>query len=927
MTNKMKVYQLKNIKQCQFKAYISQFDFKTLNNKSNMIRQVYKSILQGYDFLSLNEDNLKQIITEKLEDTYFLTQQEKDVEINIILNYLLRYIKYENKNKYNRKIIGKKVYETVGLNDENNNEIEVKADIVFENANSIELVKYKTSATKLSYKARTEKNLPENDMELYLLKKLGEKLYTNHNKLIISSYYHLKGKNEDSEILKQFLSDKSVLYSELAKLEGLTFTDKKAKKENDKAIKNIKDVLYFDNSEGNNVITFDYDKNLSDTVIKLANTELSKDSEKCKSADCEFCSYSTLCNYNKDAKNELQIVKEVEKASGEVKLTEAQKQVINIEEGNYRINAVAGSGKSTTMVMRVIELLKKGYSVNDILMITFTNKGCEELKDKISYWLKHYNIKGINKTSLNIFTFNSFGENIISNKWKRLGFTKQPELASLIDIIDIIKDLLKEYNDIEWLNYKNPLLNYPNAKGAFKQLLIYFDLIKSFNYNKNSFITKALNTDSFDIKGINKADIIFEIYDKFNQLLKEKNLLQYQDQILYTIELFEKFPELINRYGYKQIIVDEYQDTDFAQVKVLHLLRDYEQCKSLIVVGDSSQAIYGFRNTTPENIINFHKEFDNVKDIFLLDNFRSTPEICNVANKLDKINKNRIDKDIISKKENGVLPQLLQFKTLDEEYNNITDLIEESIKNDITKHEICVIARTKKELLEIQNYLNNKNIPNIIKASELYLDNTYVQTIINLANFFKNNEYNYYLMEYLNIINNDFIKEKDMNIIKEKVENLKNKLVEEFSVIEDEQEKIKYFYSLIEPIINLDVIAHDFIEGINGKVFFTFNEFLNYLYKFMLYQDNTSIEKDENKYDAVVLTTAHSSKGKEWKIVINTIDKYKYSDIINNETLLEEERRLLFVSITRAKNELYITYIQAKIKQETKENTVYLLMS
>ncbi|NFF75923.1 ATP-dependent helicase [Clostridium sporogenes] len=916
----IKLYQLKNIKQCPFKAYVSQFDFKTLVNKSSMVRKVYKNILCNYNFIKLSQLQLKDIISEQLEDKYFLTNQEKEIEVLTISNYLTRYIEYEK--RLNRKLLARNIYNNIEIGDKN---IELNADIVFDNGNNIEIIKYKTSATKLSYKARTEKNLPKNDIELYLLKKLGEKLFSQYKKPIISSYYHLKGKNEDKNTYEQFLKDKLVLISKLNDLEFMAkiCVDKKDKKAIDKQMKTIKDVLYFDNTKGNNIISFDYDNDLSDEIIELSNTDLNFDSEKCQSSDCEFCSYSTLCNHKYIDKNDgVEEVQSLKKSNGEVKLTEAQKQVVDIEEGNCRVNSVAGSGKSTTMVLRAIELFKKGYKTNDILMITFTNKGCEELKEKITYWLSYYGIKGIYPRDLNIFTFNSFGDSVISKEWGKLGFTERPQLATMIDINDIIKELLKEYDKIEWLNYKNPLLNYPNSKGAFKQLLIYFNLIKSFNYTAEELIENVLMKEKYDLtkEELNKkVDLIIELYDKFNKKLKEKNLLQYQDQVLYLIQLLEVYPELKDVYGYKHIIVDEYQDTDSSQVDLLHLLNKYNGFKSLMIVGDNSQAIYSFRNTTPKNILNFDKEFENVKDIFLLDNFRSTPQICSVANKLDKLNTQRIDKDIISKKENGKIPELLKFKTIDNENKYIISLIQEKIKERIPKHEICYITRTKKELLELQKLLDEKSIPNIVEASELYLDNTNVQCIINLANFFRNMEQDYYLMEYLLIADNKFL-EIDNKSFQEIVQTIKNEIIEEIQEIDNQEDsesieeinkedlKINCFYKRIQPIIEKDEVAKSFIENIQNRKFYTFNELLSYLYKIALYHDDTSIEKDDKKYDAIVLITAHSSKGKEWSVVINSINKYKYEDIKNDLDLLEEERRLLFVSLTRAKDELYVTY-------------------
>jgi superfamily I DNA/RNA helicase len=910
---KINLYQLKNIESCAFKAYISQFDkLKTIDTKSKMIRKVYKDIILENEFK--NSNNLKDIILEKLDDKYFITKEEKLVEANIILNHLQRYFDYES--SLNRTVINKKVSNSVIIG---NVEINLNVDVIFETNTSIELIKYETNVPELSYKARTDKNLPQNNIELYLLKKLGEKLYLNTtNKKIIASFYHLKGKKDEKDIYKQFLEDEDVLKRELYKLSEINIVDKKEQKEIDKKIKELRDVLYFNNSIGNNIISFDYDNNLDNIIIDLLNTELDFNSNKCKSKDCDFCNYSILCNYNtRSFKNELEVIENIKKSESEIRLNDTQTQVVNIENGNYRINACCGTGKSTTMVMRTIELVKKGYSPDDILLITFTNKGCEELKEKIAYWLKVYNVKHINKNNLNIFTFNSFGENIISKEWCKLEFSNQPELATLIDINDTIKELLEESPRIKWLNYKNPLLNYPNAKGCFIQLLLYFNIIKSFDYDKNTFIKEILLKESDISEMENKADIIYDLYNKFNQKLKERNLLQYQDQVLYIIELLTKHKNLINTYGYSHIIVDEYQDTDFIQVKVIQLLMEYNNFKSLMVVGDSSQAIYGFRLTTPENIIKFHENFENTKDIYLLDNYRSTPQICEVANNLDKLNTERIDKQIISKRNDGEIPKLIKCKTLDEEYKYITNIIKEKINNNVPNHELCFIARTKKELLDFQTYLNENNIPSILEVSELYIDNINVQVIINLANFFRNNEYTYYLLEYLNLTNENLFANSKENIILN-VENLKSEIIDALSKLNNENEKINYFHYLISHICEKDEIANIFMNNLKRKTFYTFNDFLNYLHKINIYQDDTAIEKDENRYNAVILTTAHSSKGKEWKIVFNSINNYKYEEIIGNNKLLEEERRLLFVSITRSKDELYITYNTSEDKTRNK---------
>lgn len=904
------VNQLNNIKQCPYKAYISQFNFKTNSTKNIMLSDVCKKVLCQSINKNLTKSEVYKLVAENVEDRYFITKQEKEVEVNILTNHIYRYLQYEQKQ--NRKVLKTKVKnKPVQINDHT---INVSFDIALMNQNYIEVIKFKTGKTKLSYKARTEKNKPENDIELFLIKKIGEQMFSKYELPVVASYYHLKGKNEDEKLYKEWLDKgNDEIANNINNAESalqFSATNKKEIKQFEKVIKQNKDVLYFDNTEGNNIISFDYDKDLSEEIEKLLSIKLTKESEKCQSTtNCQYCDYINQCQY-KFVNIELEKVKEIKKASGKIAPTSTQQEIVAIDSGNYRVNSVPGSGKSSVMVLRVLELLKKSNKLDDTLMITFTNQGCYELKEKIQY---HMNINNMNPRRygrFNIFTFNSFGGMIINEHWGKLGFEKQPELASNIDVLDIIKDMLIEHDNIEWLDYRNPLMNFKNAKGAFYTLLEYFNIIKCYRYNQTELISNILSLenkfkdetpDSLE----NIANKVFELYNIFNSKLKEQNLLQYQDQILFTIQLLENYPNLINQYGYKHMVVDEYQDTNVSQVNVLKLLKTYKDNQSLCIVGDQAQAIYSFNNTTPDNIINFHNEFDNVQDINMIENFRSTPQIVNLANELNNLNQYKNDEDAISRCNNGQLPMLYKFDTSKNECEEIAKLIQDKIDEEIPIHEISVIARTKKELLLLQEVLNDKGIPNVLEISEMFLNNCNVKLILDFINFIKNPKHDYFLYSYGSLFNEDISNATDENI-NELVKQLKVNIIHELEIIEDEKSKINFFLELLQPICELDKVAKEFIEKLNIDKFHTLNDLLNYIQKHQIYSDNTTIEKDDNKYNAVVLTTAHSSKGKEWQVVINTINEYSYENITNGTD--EEERRLLFVSFTRAKKELYVTY-------------------
>lgn len=905
----MKIYQLNNIKQCPYKAYVSSFNLKTMTNKNGMIRSIYKEILLRNDFLSLSKSNLKELILSLLEDKYFVTKQEKQVEFEYIYSYIKRYAVYEK--KLNRRLLSKNINGFIEVGDE---KIQVDIDAVYDNGNNIELIKYKANATELSYKARTEDNKPQNNIELFIMKRLGEKIYEKFKKPIIASFYHMRGKSEDKTVLEDYIKDESILVEKINKLELLNPTEKKEIKEVQKEIKLLKDVLYFNNTEGNNIITFDYNIDLSKDILKLINVELNSNSEKCKSNDCEVCRYSNLCNYE-PVKKEFEQVKELKKSSGEVKLTEDQKKVVyDTHKGIYRIIACPGAGKSSVMVLRTIELFKKGYSAKDVLMITFTNKGAEELREKIGYWLNFYNIKDIKTSELNIYTFNSFGMSIIEKEWEELGYSSKPNLTTTIDVNDILRNLLEKYNNIEWLNYKNPLINFPHIQGVLIQLKNYFNKIKSFAYNQDEFIREVLAKEKCGTDKEIKASTIYYMYEEFNEILKRNNLVQYQEQISLLVKLFKKSNVFIEKYGFKHIVVDEYQDTNYTQVELLQMFKRHKNFTSLVVVGDEDQSIFSFNNTTPQNILDFENDFstpnESVNSIFMVDNFRSTPEICNTANKLISLNEKRLGKSIIGRKANGNLPILIKSNTLKDEYSYIAGKINEYINDSVPYHEIAFIARTKKELLNMQNILNENNIPNIIEVSELFIENQNVKLIISLSKFFRDMSKKYHLMEFYSIVNNTILDNdviENMAIkIKDDLEKIDNKNYDN-ELTTKEEAKLKYFFELISPLKEIDEVTKVFVENLIKKNFHTFNDMLTYLYKIDLYGDDTAIQKDDIKYEAIVLTTAHGSKGREWKVVFNSINKYKYEELKDNQESFEEELRLLFVSLTRAKDELYIT--------------------
>lgn len=880
----MKIRQLLNIKECEFKAYMDSFNFYTREKKNIMISNTYKNIIKNYILSDYSDSELIELINRELEDSYFITKHEKQAVVNNI---------FTNLNRYGRKvdnyIVDKDIKDDVNVR---GNNIEVKADVVYKiDDNTYEIAKIRTSKPSLSYKARNRDNLPENDVELYCMYLLGKQLYPDKN--IVSSCHHMSGKKdsdkEGKDYYKELLKGNEYKLCEQAlKLEEqMSYcTDKKEITKIKKSIKTIQEVLNYDFTEGNNVISCSsFNENyITDNIQKLMNIKLNENSNKCcDDSKCNMCDYSVYCKNKPIIK--LEELKQLESIQKEVILTEEQREVYLFNEGICKVLAGAGSGKSTTMAMRILRLIKEGCNPQDILLITFTEKGAKELKDKIIKLSKFYKVY-FDYNDLEVFTFNSFGQYLINLEYKMLGYDKCPELATNINTLDILKELVEKYENIEWLNYKNPLMSMKNYKGALIQLKEIFSRIKSFDYSDIELLQYLKDSNLYNIKDYSKAiEDINTLYDEFNNKLKENNLIEYQDQILLTTKILQN---KLQGYGYKHIVVDEYQDTDKAQVKILKLLVDYNWFESLMVVGDINQSIFGFRNTTPDNIINFEKEFNNVEVKYMVNNFRSTKEIVDLANKF--ISQNESCGDMKSKafKQNGNLVQLKEFDTLKEEKEYHLKLIKDKINDDEKLTDICYIGRTRKELEELKELLESNNIPCNLKVTERYIDNNIVKSILNLAYYFKDTTKNYYLWEFMNV---NGVKESET--IKQYDDLINNR-------INDNDNVLELFFNIIDELIK-DEIAIKFINNIKTQNYHSISELLTYLNKVSLYNDDTSIEKDDKLYNAITLTTGHGSKGLEWKIVISSLNNFKYENI-------EEDRRLLYVVLTRAKDELYLTY-------------------
>lgn len=328
--------------------------------------------------------------------------------------------------------------------------------------------------------------------------------------------------------------------------------------------------------------------------------------------------------------------------------------------------------------------------------------------------------------------------------------------------------------------------------------------------------------------------------------------------------------------------------------------------ESLMVVGDDSQGIYGFRHTSTENILHFFDKIGmNGKDLYLVENRRSIPEILDLANKINEMNENRVDKDMIPVREHGRKPVIRGFHSAAEEYSYVADNIQKLIADGTEPEDIAFIAAKKVELLKMGAELSKRGITWVMKNPLPLMENPHIKAALSLAEAFYQPEaeqlyFNYLIAAY----DGEIFSRRTIPQIKLDVLELKNRFLNMDLLDIAYQRTI--FHEYLDKLKGNDEIYQYFLDLVYGNE--DFQSELEYMHNFMRFGSGVA-KKMEQKYKGVVLTTAHSSKGLEWKCVFNSVTGYDNEALHggSKQEAIEEVRRLLFVSITRARDLLWVT--------------------
>lgn len=590
-------------------------------------------------------------------------------------------------------------------------------------------------------------------------------------------------------------------------------------------------------------------------------------------------------------------------------LNDRQKEAVLYGDGPLLILAGAGSGKTSVLTKRVAYLIKeRNISPSNIVAITFTNKAAKEMKERI--------IKEVGKEGydIQISTFHSFGLRIIRENYEKLGYEKNFTIIDSDDSLTVVKKILKD------MGIDSTRFNPKFIKNQISSC-------------KNEMVTpeKYQNLVNDEL-----SDITYKVYKRYQDTLLRNNSLDFDDLLIKPIELFNKYKEVLENYQelFKYVFIDEYQDTNEAQYILSKMIS--AKYKNICVVGDDAQSIYSWRGANFKNILNFEKDYKNAKVILLEQNYRSTKTILNAANSVIKNNINKKDKNLWT--DNGVGEKIKYVRTNDEkdEASYVTREIRNLVNNGVSLDDIAVLYRTNAQSRTIEEGFLNSNIPYRIVGAFAFYSRKEIKDLLAYLKLIYNTKDDVSLMRIINYPKRKIGAKTIENLSMDAVLNgtsmfdviSSGKELEFKKLILEMKEKseVLSLTETIDMVLDLSGIKSELesehtleadirLENLNEfkSITKTFEEesgiasLEDFLNEVSLVSDVNDQKNDD--LPKVTLMTIHAVKGLEYKyvFVIGMEENiFPHVNSCEEDGGIEEERRLCYVAITRAKEKLYL---------------------
>ena len=619
-------------------------------------------------------------------------------------------------------------------------------------------------------------------------------------------------------------------------------------------------------------------------------------------------------------------------------LNEAQLNAVLKTDGPSMVIAGAGSGKTRVLTYKIVHLVENGVDPFEILALTFTNKAAREMKLRISSMIGESESKNIW-----MGTFHSVFAKILRFEAHKIGFTSDFTIYDTQDSERLISSIIKE-------------------KALDKDVYRPKSIRNRISSLKNNFITVNgyfANNELVESDNLSRKPETGNIYKEYSERLIKSNSMDFDDLLMKTNELLNNYPEVLAKYQekFKYILVDEYQDTNNSQYLIVKSLSDKYQ--NICVVGDDAQSIYSFRGANINNIINFRNDYDEVEVFRLEQNYRSTKNIVNAANSVIDHNKNKIEKEVWTVNDFG---DKVEVRANESDIAEARSLCQKIVSlNNTNFSNVAILYRTNAQSRPIEDSLrlnkipyqifggvsfyNRKEIKDVLAYLRLIVNSSDEESLKRIINYpargigqvtinkiilaakkydltlyetiQKNNELSIGLSNSVLIKLQNFIDLIDVFKIQNQKLNafdLTKEVIEKVKIIDElKKDDSPEGISRVENVQELLNGIRDFIE--DQKELVDSNDKLSEFLSTVSLSTDFDIENED--HDKVSLMTLHLSKGLEFKhvfIVGLEEDLFPSALSYNTRSELEEERRLFYVGITRAKENLYLSYANSRYR-------------
>ena len=589
-------------------------------------------------------------------------------------------------------------------------------------------------------------------------------------------------------------------------------------------------------------------------------------------------------------------------------LNDRQKEAVLYNEGPLLIIAGAGAGKTKTLTTKIAYLIEEGFAYPyNVLAITFTNKAAKEMKDRL------YGLIGDLAKKVQVSTFHSFGLKLLRENYEKLGYEANFVIMDSDDSLTVVKKIVKD------LGY-DPKIYNPRA------------IRNKISSCKNEMMTPEMY-ERYAVSDYEK--VMHKVYEKYEEKLKKNNSVDFDDLLLLPIKLFKENPSVLQKYQelYQYILIDEYQDTNEAQYILSKLIS--AKSRKITCVGDDSQSIYSFRGANYKNILNFEKDYKDAKTILLEENYRSTSTILDAANQVIKNNTQRKDKNLWTSRGKGEKIKYYRAYNERDEAQYVIRKIKELRNKDVEYKDIAVLYRTNAQSRVLEEEMLKENMPYRVIGSFYFYSRKEIKDLIAYLRLIHNSKDNVSLLRVINIpkrgiglktIENLTMKADEAGTsiyeaissgkeleFKKTIEQLKS-LSEELTLTELidkvldasgmrqelESEKTLESEVRLENLEEFKSITKSFEER-EGLV-----SLEDFLLEISLISDVEEYKDDPNR---VSLMTVHSVKGLEFNhVFVVGMEEgiFPHMNSLMETSELEEERRLCYVAITRAKDDLHL---------------------